>query len=307
MRAMRVLGGRWHLGGLGYPLTPSERHLLGSAPQPARVQAGVSARSLTVSRNATTAETQQRRRVAHLWHEISSARMVAAGPLSVGFDEFYGLANDNEGPLIDGRRAAAPLLSSDAGAASHLVDVAQDGTAATTDEWAARERGWPAYEYTALLPALTRRALAFIRNVPPGRPPNGSRVPHGNAWPVSPPAPFLLYFALTAPHFPLAVADEWLGRSNFSAYADWILQADDVVGQVLRAIDDTGTAANTIVVVTSDHGQLGGYEPLSVTSATFPPSYAAFLARSNHSSNGIYRGGKQDVLCARPPPFSCLM
>jgi hypothetical protein len=40
-----------------------------------------------------------------------------------------------------------------------------------------------------------------------------------------------------------------------------------VVGQLLRAIDDTNASEHTIVMLTSDHGQIGGREPLTVSHA----------------------------------------
>ncbi len=45
------------------------------------------------------------------------------------------------------------------------------------------------------------------------------------------------------------------GRAHYFAYAE---QLDYQIGRVLKALDDTGQSANTIVVFTSDHGDMNG-------------------------------------------------
>ena len=66
--------------------------------------------------------------------------------------------------------------------------------------------------------------------------------------------PFLLYLPLTAPHTPLSVIEAWKNKSGFNDYADFVMQTDHAIGQVLDAIDAAGQAENTLVIVTSDNG-----------------------------------------------------
>ncbi len=67
--------------------------------------------------------------------------------------------------------------------------------------------------------------------------------------------PFLLYLPLTSPHTPLAASEAWRGRSGLdSAYADLVLETDDVVGRVLKSLEKEGIVDNTLVVFTSDNG-----------------------------------------------------
>ncbi|AQT67589.1 Arylsulfatase [Anaerohalosphaera lusitana] len=66
--------------------------------------------------------------------------------------------------------------------------------------------------------------------------------------------PFFLYFSLTAPHTPIAPAEEFIGKSDAHRYGDYVYQVDHSVGQVLDALDKAGIADNTIVIFTSDNG-----------------------------------------------------
>ena len=65
---------------------------------------------------------------------------------------------------------------------------------------------------------------------------------------------FFLYFAHTFPHTPLFRSDMFKGRSRRGLYGDVIEELDWSVGQVLEALDRTGTATNTLVLFTSDNG-----------------------------------------------------
>jgi hypothetical protein len=48
------------------------------------------------------------------------------------------------------------------------------------------------------------------------------------------------YLPLTAPHTPLAVTEEWRGKSGLNTYADFVTETDAVIERVLKAIDDAG-------------------------------------------------------------------
>ena len=66
--------------------------------------------------------------------------------------------------------------------------------------------------------------------------------------------PFCLYFPLTAPHKPVAPSKDFVGSTELGPYGDFITEVDWAVGQVLKTLDETGTADNTLVIVTSDNG-----------------------------------------------------
>jgi len=66
--------------------------------------------------------------------------------------------------------------------------------------------------------------------------------------------PFFLYLAYSAPHIPLHVSDGFQGKSARGLYGDVVECMDWGVGEVLKALDETGLADRTLVVFTSDNG-----------------------------------------------------
>ncbi len=66
--------------------------------------------------------------------------------------------------------------------------------------------------------------------------------------------PFFLWYNATRMHLYTHVRPEMLGRSGISEYFDGMLEHDDDVGKILKAIDELGIADNTIVVYTTDNG-----------------------------------------------------
>ena len=75
--------------------------------------------------------------------------------------------------------------------------------------------------------------------------------------------PFFLYLAYNAPHFPIQPPKEWLARYK-SRYPEaperrakncaFVEHFDSGVGRVLKTLEETGLAENTLVVFTSDNG-----------------------------------------------------
>ncbi|MGH8622510.1 MAG: sulfatase-like hydrolase/transferase, partial [Burkholderiales bacterium] len=66
--------------------------------------------------------------------------------------------------------------------------------------------------------------------------------------------PFFVWFNSTRMHLYTHVRPSMLGRSGISEYADGMLEHDDDVGKLLKALDDLGIANNTIVVYSTDNG-----------------------------------------------------
>jgi len=76
-------------------------------------------------------------------------------------------------------------------------------------------------------------------------------------------SPFFLYLAYNAPHFPIEPPSAWLDRVQRRAPEMSELRAknvafvehlDDCIGKVLKTLDETGLASETLVVFTSDNG-----------------------------------------------------
>ena len=164
---------------------------------------------------------------ASAWREVFS-KPIAGGPTTRGFDSYFGTDVPNWPPYcfiennrtvgIPSERLPARLLKNE------LMLASLPGPAL------------PDWKLDVILPTLGDRAGEFIASA------------------AKQPQPFFLYLPLTAPHTPLAVNEEWKGKSGLSAYADFVMETDAVVGRVLNALEKSGAVTNTIVIFTSDNG-----------------------------------------------------
>jgi arylsulfatase A-like enzyme len=72
--------------------------------------------------------------------------------------------------------------------------------------------------------------------------------------------PFFLYVPFSAPHTPFQALTEYTQKFSHiedprkRIYYAMIAQLDDAVGEILAAVDESGTAENTLVIFTSDNG-----------------------------------------------------
>ncbi len=187
------------------------------------------------------------------WSEAFSQR-IPGGPIAVGFDEYFGTDVPNWPPycFIENDRTVG--IPSEYALAELFArnQASQQGPAL---------KGWT---LDPILPALGDRASAFIEREAKTSP------------------PFLMYLPLTAPHTPLAVTEEWKGKSRLNLYADFVMETDSVVGRVLESLERSGVADNTIVVFTSDNG-------------CAPYIGADELEKMGHYPSGPLRGYKSDA------------
>lgn len=72
-------------------------------------------------------------------------------------------------------------------------------------------------------------------------------------------SPFLLYVPHSMPHVPLFCSDEFEGKSGRGLYWDVMLEIDWSVGQINKALKESGIDQNTIVILTSDNGPWVSY------------------------------------------------
>ena len=66
--------------------------------------------------------------------------------------------------------------------------------------------------------------------------------------------PFFLYVPHNMPHVPLAVGAKFSGKSGAGLYGDVMLEIDWSVGEIMRALRETGVEENTLVFFSSDNG-----------------------------------------------------
>ena len=94
--------------------------------------------------------------------------------------------------------------------------------------------------------------------------------------------PFFIYVPLTSPHTPIIPNDEWKGKSGLGIYGDFMMETDDIVGQIMRAVDASEFAKNTIVIVTADNG-------------CSPAAKISKLHEQGHFPSAQFRGNKADI------------
>lgn len=193
---------------------------------------------------------------AHLaiWREVFS-KPIPGGPTSRGFDTYFGTDVPNWPPycFIENDRTV--------GIPSEFLP-AENFTArnlASTQGPALKD-----WKLERILPALGDRAVEFLTDA------------------AKKPQPFLLYLPLTAPHTPLAVNEEWKGKSGLIPYADLVMETDAVIGRVLETLEKTGAAGRTLVVLTSDNG-------------CAPYIGAPEMEKMGHFPSGPLRGYKADA------------
>ena len=66
--------------------------------------------------------------------------------------------------------------------------------------------------------------------------------------------PFFVWHNTTRMHVFTRLSPKWENKSGYGLYADGMMELDNVVGQLLKKLDDLGIADKTIVLFTTDNG-----------------------------------------------------
>ena len=128
-----------------------------------------------------------------------------------------------------------------------------------------------------VMPALTRKAVDYI-HAKPGQ----------GRFRREQDRPFFLYMPLTAPHTPIAPTAKFLGKSRAGRYGDFVHEVDWTVGEVLRALRESGQEEDTLVIFTSDNGS-------PARDGTNMNGAPRTVRKYGHNPSHIYRGIKADV------------
>ena len=190
---------------------------------------------------------------------VDYARPITDGPNSVGFDYYFGIAASLD-------MVPYTFIENDRVTALPTVDKAFPmmlGKKNTTR----RGPGAGEFEAVDVLPTLTRKAVEYIAQ-------RTAAAARGQ--------PFFLYLPYASPHTPIAPSPEWQGRSGLNPYADFVMQNDACVGEVLDALAKHGVADKTLVIFTSDNG--------CSPQADFPA-----LLEKGHDPSYVFRGHKADI------------
>ncbi|MGQ9574793.1 MAG: sulfatase family protein [Thermoguttaceae bacterium] len=187
-------------------------------------------------------------------------RPISNGPNQVGFDYYFGISASLD-------MVPYTFIENDRVTAVPTVDKAFPMVLGRSGH---PTRGGPAaadFEAADVLPTLGRKAVQYIAQ-------HAAEARAGR--------PLFLYLPLSAPHTPIVPTPPWQGQSRLNPYGDFVMQTDACVGQVIRALDEHGLAANTLVIVTSDNG--------CSPEADFPA-----LQAKGHNPSYVLRGHKADI------------
>lgn len=190
-------------------------------------------------------------------------------PLDVGFDYFYGIpASLNFGYLawIEGRFTAVNPTLFTSKKSNNLPGAFNDYRITPPYDQSSGLEVAPDFDDVLCLTRFTDKAIEWM-----GLQTENSR--EGK--------PFFLYLPLTSSHKPVIPRDDFLGLSGAGAYGDFVMETDYHVGNVLKFLDESGLANNTMVIFTSDNGP--------------ETTYKNRVTSYSHDSAGIYREGKRFI------------
>ncbi|MGP1994169.1 sulfatase family protein [Zobellia laminariae] len=97
--------------------------------------------------------------------------------------------------------------------------------------------------------------------------------------------PFFLYYALQQPHVPRTPHPRFEGKSGMGPRGDVILEADWVVGEFVKTLENQGLLENTLIVFSSDNGPV-------VNDGYYDDSEEKL---GKHTPAGVLRGGKYSL------------
>jgi arylsulfatase A-like enzyme len=173
----------------------------------------------------------------------------SGGPLALGFDRFFGIAGSLDMPPYT-------FLSQDSTVGvprrEKSTFLAEQRPGLQGDDW----------DEGQVDLAFTREAVQFIRGAA-----------HGTA-------PFLLYFAPSAPHRPQVPPPFLAGVSQAGPRGDAVAFVDWMTGQLVEELVRNGVYDDTIFVFTSDNGAPTLFDDVDI---------------DVHRPNGPWRGQKGDI------------
>ncbi len=191
------------------------------------------------------------------------------GPLTCGFDRFFGIPAVGQHPRIFIRddmvcdlESGDPIRLAPDPRPEYLVEYLERPR---DSNWDLRTQGGRKATYVSeeLADHLTRQAVAFIDQ------------PHDK--------PFFLYFAHRNVHGPHDPHPRFRGTSGIGVYGDFIHELDASVGEVLDSLDRNGLTDNTILIFASDNGGTEFHRPVHQVN------------HQGHLANGPLHGSKTEV------------
>jgi arylsulfatase A len=197
------------------------------------------------------------------WHrtggKIDFTKPVKNGPDINGFDRYYGHCGSLDMP---------PYVWVDTGRITAPPDR-EEGVSKQDDPYGWYRRGpiGSDFHIKEVLPHLFEKSIVLIQS--------RAEAAKGGK-------PFFLYLALPAPHTPIVPIAPFKGSSGMNPYADFVIQVDHHMGQLLGSLKEAGLDDNTLVIFTSDNG-------------CSPEANFDVLKKYDHDPSAGYRGHKADI------------
>lgn len=180
------------------------------------------------------------------------------GPLDLGFDYYFGQEVPSFPPhafIENDRLVVKP------------TDWMEPGDAGIPGAMA------PGWRYEDLMYKITDKAIQYIKDQTA----------------KSEEKPFFLYFAMSAPHTPIAPHENFSGKTKVGRFGDYVYEMDYHVGRILNLLDSLKISKNTLVVFLSDNGGVNE-DGIKYTSEV-----GALIKNYGHNSNAPLRGIKSDA------------
>ena len=212
-----------------------------------------------VKPNAEVAELSIERR--EQVFNVDFTKPITNGPNAVGFGSYYGISASLDMvpyTFIENDHVVS-LPTEDR---SFLMMHGHDPKRQTRKGPAA-----PDFEAENVLPVLAKKSVAYIDGL-------AAEARHGH--------PFFMYVPLASPHTPILPTPAWQGKSGINAYADFVMETDWAVGEIVAALGRNELADQTLIVFTSDNG-------------CSPQAQFDELAEHDHFPSGPLRGHKADL------------
>ena len=191
--------------------------------------------------------------------KIDFSKPVLNGPDINGFDQYYGHC---------GSLDMAPYVWVNTGKPTS-IPTREEGVKRKDDRYGWYRKGpiGDDFEIEKVLPHLFEKSIEYI----------GQRTTDENKA-----QPFFLYLPLPAPHTPIVPIPPFKDASGINPYADFVVQVDHHMGELIAKLEAAGVADNTIVIFTSDNG-------------CSPEANFELLEEHGHDPSAGFRGHKADI------------
>ena len=182
---------------------------------------------------------------------------IQGGPNDHGFDYYFGVHLPNFPPFTYMENDRLVVMPTDTFHYEPYAEMVMP----RIFEGAPMAPGW---KFEDILPDITERAVQYIKEQSQEA------------------QPFFLYFSMTSPHEPISPSEGFQGKSGIAPIADFVMETDWSVGEILEAVDEAGISDNTLILFTADngHSHYTGWEK---------------LIAAGHAPSGPYRGHKGDI------------